>query len=477
LVDEPVTVTVAYQVSPGREEQFSDWATSMLREAAHYVEYLGGGILGPGGTGDDWHVVFRWSNQEAAQLWEASPARTRLAAKVSGFAQVQQAKRTTGVRAWFDLSSRIAASPPPKWKAALVTLAAVFPPVLLFNLTVIPYLGGLSVVLRTLTLCVAVTGVVTWVMMPRLQRLLKNWLSPPPAAEGVDVGAPEPAEAGRAIGIGRRQRRGWSGGGDGGEDFTYGGGGATYAGGGGTTYGGGATYATGRAAARDAGYGEAAEPAWLVEVAPRGREEDPGWRDDGWRDVKPGRGPWYSSQRAEQDPEPAASYRQRAESAPTGGYRQRAESEPTGGYRQQAEPEPTASYRQRAAAPSYRDRADAGDAEETQVWYREQQDSGSWYREEPAGEPEPRYRDREPHPDGRYWEEQQRGTWYREREPDTGTQPARREGDYEQDDGTYYDTRRRPRYASQQQGRPDDEEYDEPDWQPDREPGTGRYRR
>ena len=281
-MDEPVTVTVAYQVTPGREEVFSDWAMAMLREAAQYVEYLGGGILAPGGTGDDWHVVSRWSSQEAARLWEASPSRVRLTRSASGFAQPAQVKRTTGVRAWFDLSSRMA-KPPPKWKTALVTLAAVFPPVLVFNLTVIPYLGGLSVVLRTLTLCVAVTGVVTWVMMPRLLRLLKNWLNPPLEAEGIDVGAPEPGGAGARTGAGRRSR-GWSGGEAVTEDFGYG----------------------GRSGGRDLGYGGGAEPAWLVEVAPggreeiRGRAENPGWRDDG----RTGPGPWYSSRRRAPEPEP-----------------------------------------------------------------------------------------------------------------------------------------------------------------------------
>jgi len=90
-------------------------------------------------------------------------------------------------------------TPPPKWKTAIVTLVAVFPPVLLFNLTVIPYLGGISVVLRTLTLCVGVTAAVTWVMMPRIMPLVKNWLNAP---------RPEPAEASPRSRGGRRRRGG-----------------------------------------------------------------------------------------------------------------------------------------------------------------------------------------------------------------------------------------------------------------------------
>jgi antibiotic biosynthesis monooxygenase (ABM) superfamily enzyme len=61
---------------------------------------------------------------------------------------------------------------------AIVTLTAVFPPVLLFNVTLIPYLQDLSVVIRSVILCVGVTIITTWVMMPRLTRLLASWLNP-----------------------------------------------------------------------------------------------------------------------------------------------------------------------------------------------------------------------------------------------------------------------------------------------------------
>lgn len=84
-----------------------------------------------------------------------------------------------------------------------MTLIAVFPPVLFFNVTVIPFLSGISVVLRTLALCVGVTAAVTWVMMPRLMPLVKNWLNAPPS---------DPAEEGTSRAFpqlgGARRRRG-----------------------------------------------------------------------------------------------------------------------------------------------------------------------------------------------------------------------------------------------------------------------------
>jgi antibiotic biosynthesis monooxygenase (ABM) superfamily enzyme len=183
LADEPVTVTTAHRVTRGRENDFRAWATGLLRDAADSEDYLGGGILSPGDNGGDWHIVYRWSSENAARRWEVSAIHAEWMAQAVRFTSPAGTRLTSGVRAWFDLPSRVV-TPPPKWKSALVTLTAVFPAVLLFNVTLIPFLSGLSVIVRTLVLCVGVTVVVTWVMMPRLMPLFRNWLHPPPLENG-----------------------------------------------------------------------------------------------------------------------------------------------------------------------------------------------------------------------------------------------------------------------------------------------------
>jgi antibiotic biosynthesis monooxygenase (ABM) superfamily enzyme len=57
-------------------------------------------------------------------------------------------------------------------------MSAAFPPALLFHLIILPYLGGLNPLVRTFLLCLWVTALVTWILMPRLQRFLKKWLYP-----------------------------------------------------------------------------------------------------------------------------------------------------------------------------------------------------------------------------------------------------------------------------------------------------------
>lgn len=188
----PVTVTVTHQVIRGRASRFSVSAKGLLSAASRRRGYLGGGIVGTATPGRDWQVFYRFDCERSVVDWERSSSHARWIEYVERFATRTDVHRTVGEELWSEPAHAETVEPappkvPPKWKMALVTLTAVFPPVLLFNVTFIPYLRDLPVVLRTFALCVPVTAIVTWVMMPRLTRLLKSWLypvarrEPPPA--------------------------------------------------------------------------------------------------------------------------------------------------------------------------------------------------------------------------------------------------------------------------------------------------------
>ncbi|MFF8969584.1 antibiotic biosynthesis monooxygenase [Streptomyces sp. NPDC014995] len=179
MTSNPVTVTVAYRVTPGREADFHSWGWAMLGAGAQQPGFLGGGVLVDGEA--EWHVIYRFVSEGSALAWENSPARTQWDARVAGLARVTGSRRVQGSQAWFDAQRPAPAppAPPSKWKLWFVNMSAVFPPVLLFNLTVLPYLGDLNALFRTLLLCLSVTGLVTWILMPRLQRFFRKWLYPP----------------------------------------------------------------------------------------------------------------------------------------------------------------------------------------------------------------------------------------------------------------------------------------------------------
>ncbi|MFE9994883.1 hypothetical protein ACFYRZ_09155 [Streptomyces avermitilis] len=143
-----VTVAGAYHAVPGRESDFHSRGWALLRASAEQSGFLGGGVLVGGG--------------------------------VDELAREAGDRTVHGSTAWFGSGTVTPAAPrpPPKWKLRSVDVSTVFPPVLLFNLAVLPCLGSLNSLIRTPPLCLAVTATVTWILMPRLQRFSKKWLYP-----------------------------------------------------------------------------------------------------------------------------------------------------------------------------------------------------------------------------------------------------------------------------------------------------------
>ncbi|MGW4511481.1 hypothetical protein ACWEO4_05660 [Streptomyces sp. NPDC004393] len=178
----PVTVTVAYHVLPGREADFHSWGWAMLGASSRRAGFLGGGVLVDREA--EWHVVYRFASESTAAAWEDSMDRVQWEARTEGIARRTGRRSVAGSKEWFDSQAPVPPpSPPPappaKWKLWFVNMSAVFPPVLLFNIVALPYLGGLNPFVRTLLLCLCVTALVTWILMPRLQRFFKKWLYPP----------------------------------------------------------------------------------------------------------------------------------------------------------------------------------------------------------------------------------------------------------------------------------------------------------
>ena len=178
---EPVTVLVERRVAPGREEDFERWMAGLLRAAADFDGYLGGGVLRPNVSGGPWHAVYRFTSRTDLDRWEASPHRARLLEDADGLMAETAVRRLSGLEPWFELPghspARTAASPR-RWKMALVAMLGVFPLALLINGLLLPHVTSWPLVARVLLFTSVLTPTMTWVVMPRLTWLLRDYLYP-----------------------------------------------------------------------------------------------------------------------------------------------------------------------------------------------------------------------------------------------------------------------------------------------------------
>lgn len=174
---EPVTVTVARRVAPGREADFAAWCDAMTAAASTYPGHLGAGLLRPSRPGDPWHLVFRFASAEDLHRWEDSPRRRRLIAQGEHLVHSTDVHRVTGLETWFALPGRTPPAPP-RWKMFAVSVCGIYALQLLLNIVIDPL--GLPMALRVLAVSAAVTALMTWLVMPRAARLLQDWLYAPP---------------------------------------------------------------------------------------------------------------------------------------------------------------------------------------------------------------------------------------------------------------------------------------------------------
>jgi antibiotic biosynthesis monooxygenase (ABM) superfamily enzyme len=175
---EPVTVTVARTVAAGREAEFEEWSERLTETASHFAGFLGAGMLRPSHVGDPWHVIFRFDNPVHLRDWEVSRERSGLLSAGEQFVESTDMHRVSGLETWFSLPGRTAPAPP-KWKMFLVSGTVFY----LLNVT-LSYCYGWALVawivpFRVVLISYPVTAIATWLVMPRMARLLQGWLYAP----------------------------------------------------------------------------------------------------------------------------------------------------------------------------------------------------------------------------------------------------------------------------------------------------------
>jgi antibiotic biosynthesis monooxygenase (ABM) superfamily enzyme len=171
---EPVTVTVARVVRPDRREAFERWAEDVLGVASGFPGNLGASLLHPGPGSSEYHLVYRFEDDASLAAWERSSERRSALAHVEDMVDDERYARVTGLDSFFTRP----ASPGPRWRLTLLTIAVVFATTSSFQWLVTPHLTGWPVEGRLLLSAVVVVLLLGHVAMPVLTRVLARWLRP-----------------------------------------------------------------------------------------------------------------------------------------------------------------------------------------------------------------------------------------------------------------------------------------------------------
>ena len=182
--DGPVTTTVTRRIKPGHEAAYEGFLAGISGAARAFPGYLGIEIFRPTGgqgrgEGGEYRIVYRFDSPAHLHAWLDSAERAAWLARAEPHvAGPMRTQILTGLESWFTLPTQPGAPPPPPSKMALVTWATIFPLITGVVVATAPLLGGLPLVVRLAVTTGVTVPLMTWVVMPRVTRLLHRWLYP-----------------------------------------------------------------------------------------------------------------------------------------------------------------------------------------------------------------------------------------------------------------------------------------------------------
>lgn len=172
----PVTISIARTVVPGREADYEEWVKGITAEAVTFPGHMGVNVITPRPPSREYVTIFRFDTYEHLEGWKNSAARAAWLERLEGIVEGEHKERKgTGLEFWFSLPELPVCHPSPH-KMALVLVIVVYAILLLLNRTLVPLISAWPYAIRTLVMVVLQVVLMTYVVMPRVSRWLRDWL-------------------------------------------------------------------------------------------------------------------------------------------------------------------------------------------------------------------------------------------------------------------------------------------------------------
>jgi uncharacterized protein len=175
----PVTTTVTRRVKPGHEAAYEEVLQGIIAAASRFPGHLGVEVFRPAGPGGVYRTVYRFDTAAHLRDWLDSEERAAWLERAEPHAAGPIRRQfLTGLESWFTLPTDPGAPPPPAYKMALLTWITIFPLITVVILALGPLLEGVALVPRLAITTALTVPLMTWVVMPRVTRILRSWLYP-----------------------------------------------------------------------------------------------------------------------------------------------------------------------------------------------------------------------------------------------------------------------------------------------------------
>ena len=175
----PVVRVAHRRARAGCAEAYEAVVRAMFDAARAFPGFLGAELTPPLTPGDEHRVTIKFASTADLDRWNESDERARWLEALKPLAEGPlEFHMLSGLEAWFVPPPVPTAHPPSRARMALVTWLGIFPTVALFLWLIAPLLSPLPFLLRTAVLTALIVLTMTYVVMPRLVRLMKPFLHP-----------------------------------------------------------------------------------------------------------------------------------------------------------------------------------------------------------------------------------------------------------------------------------------------------------
>jgi antibiotic biosynthesis monooxygenase (ABM) superfamily enzyme len=174
--NETASLVVVRKIRAGCEEQFWQLEDDLVAEVSKYKGFIAVKHMPTGGGQErEYFSIVQFDSAEHLIEWERSAARKLHLERINEVLEGEiRPRRVSGLEDLFREQEKPVG--PPRYKMVIVLVAVIFSMLAMLRPLSVWLLGELPDVLRTLIVVVVQVPLMTYLVMPRVNRLLSGWL-------------------------------------------------------------------------------------------------------------------------------------------------------------------------------------------------------------------------------------------------------------------------------------------------------------